>query len=60
MNFKKADLKMVCLMRRNCKEINYRAITINVVKADENCNRIVQYCTDVRDVPELKSMILNY
>ena len=51
---------MVCLMRRNCKEINYRAITINVMKADENCNRIVQYCTDVRDVPELKSMILNY
>lgn len=47
-------------MRRNCKEINYKAITINVMKADENCNRIVQYCTDVRDVPELKSMILNY
>lgn len=47
-------------MRRYCKEINYRVITINTVTVHENCSGIGEYYIDVRDVLELKSTIVGY
>lgn len=47
-------------MRRNYKEINYRCITINAIKVDENCNRIGQDAIDVRDVLEVKAAVLGH
>lgn len=47
-------------MRINCKEINYKAIKIKAVKVDENCSSIGQDCIDVRDVLEVKSIMLSY
>lgn len=47
-------------MRRDCKEINYKVITINIVKVHENWSGIGKDCIDMRDVLEVKSTILGY
>lgn len=47
-------------MRRNCKEVNYKDITINTMKADENFSRSRQDWVDMRAVLEIKSTVLGY